>query len=511
MKNKLIALSLVIILSILGFLYWNSLQDQTKLPSEKWSRTYPIHTVVSNFSKLQSIADDNGYTISLTDFNKLEVLDCDAELSCKQNRTIDNLNTYKNSWSNKMDSYFIRENNLIHLNKSAGETTIATDVANFTMNENKLVYWTEENDIFVINTLSSNENQQFSTVDPIYYANIIDDEIFIMTKSKQDIIEVYSLNEGLTQLFTFQAPSQELLLSIDIFETKDNNFTMILDKKIISGGGSTKKIELVPFDLTAKGAPTFTIPIFEDRLTGINLKDINNPKVYQGEQGPIITFSATMYDPLEGQTNKIYVGEIKDGNIQADPATKAGTRYERSILLNEETIAYLRMKGKERHLEYASAEPQKVQESSGIMPGDYKAALYSLLGKLFNGFLLVLFAFVWIILSFMITYGASYLLNRMNYKHAYPTAFIIHLVALFGLQTYFLYSFTNIESIIYNVPFVSNIWQFTIFMIIAILVSIVPLLLLRQKVSEENFNVFTLYSMFMNLAILFLLVGPYIF
>lgn len=505
MKNRLIAFSLVIILSILGFLYWNSLQDQMKLPSEKWSRTYPIHTVVSNFNKLHSLAEDNGYTISLGDFHKLEVLDCDIDLSCTQNRTIDNLNTYKNSWHTKTDSYFIRENNLIHLNASSEEEIIAKGVANFTMNENKLIYWTEDNDIVL------SQAEKFHTEDPVYYAKIIDDQTFIMTKSNKDMITVYSLSDNLTQLFSFPVNSQELLLSIDIFETKDNNFTMILDKKIISGGGSTKKIEMVPFNLTTKGAPTFTIQSFEDRLTGINLKNINNPKVYQGEQGPIITFSATMYDPLEGQTNKIYVGEIKEGNIQADPATKAGTRYERSILLNEETIAYLRMKGKERHLAYSSAEPQKVQESSGIMSGDYKAALYSLLGKLFNGLLLIIFAFLWIILTFIVTYGTLFILNRLNYKHAYPTAFVIHLVALFGLQTYFLYQFTNIETIIHNVPFVSNMWEFSIFLIAAILLSVVPLLFVREKVSEDNFNVFSTYSLFMNLAILFLLVGPYIF
>ncbi|MDF2065114.1 hypothetical protein [Bacillus sp. Cr_A10] len=512
MKYKLIGLSILIIVCITGLLYWETLQEQTHPPSEQWSRSFQLETIEGNFAKLQSVQEENGYTISMLDFKKLEVLSCDKELECKRNRTIDSLNTYKNSWSDGTDSYYIKENSLIHTNTTSGEKVIASDVANFTKTVDSLVYWTENKDIVILESPFTKEEQRFRADEPVNFVKILEDQIFVVTENKQDkLYTLYSLSNELSELFTFTISGQENLLSMQIFQLIDKSYAIALDKKVLAGGSSTKNIELAQFDLSNHQSPIFDKLSFVENETNSSLSDIQSPMIYQGEQAPIITFSASLYDPSLGKVNKIFVGDLVDTTIQANAVTKVGNRYERSFLLNEETVAYLKMKGASRILEYSSSDETKKLETNNIMEGDYKAAFYTLLSNLFHGFLLAMFSFVWIFLTFIITYGSLFLLGKFKPEQSYKIAFTIHLIALFSMQSISLFKFTTIQSILHNIPFITEGWHFIVLLLLVMILSTIPLFLVRYKVSEETFNLFVLYTTFMNLAILFLLIGPYLF
>ena len=145
------------------------------------------------------------------------------------------------------------------------------------------------------------------------------------------------------------------------------------------------------------------------------------------------------------------------------------------------------MKGKVRFLEFSSSDEMKKKESNKIMTGDYKAAGYTLSGKFFNGFILILFAFSWIIASFLITYGLVLFLQKIRFAYAHQTAFAVHIIALFSIQTYFLFHFTSIEKIINKIPFVTENWHFVMLLLVSSILSTVPLYILRYKASEDTF------------------------
>ncbi|TQR19946.1 hypothetical protein [Psychrobacillus vulpis] len=511
MKNKLIFISFFIVLSIIGYLYWSTLQEQIELPSKQWSRSIPGDSIEGNFSKLQSLPEENGYTISLLDFKKLVVLSCDNDMKCEENRTIESLNTYKDSWSNQTDSYFIRDGTLIHSNVSSGEIEIANNVVNFSKTGDTLVYWTEDHNIVVLNSPLSSEKQQFKFDEPVSYATSLENQIFIVTENKEEeLYTLYNLADGVSQLFQFNISSQDILSSIHIFQQTEDSYTLVLDKKIIAGGSSTKIIESATFDLSLNQSPTFTKLSFIESQTGLKLKNIQFPSFYQGQHGPLITFSSTFYDQFGEKVSKIFVANFTGNTIQANAVTKPGSRYERSVLLNEQTVAYFKMKGANRYLQYSSSDEVIKQDTNRIMEGDYKAASYALLTKFFNGFLLILFSFAWIIPTLLVSYGSMFLLDKMKFARTYQTAFIVHLIALLSLQMYFLYRFTSIENIVNSIPFITENWHFALLLIISSILSAVPLFILRYKISEDNFNTCVLYTTFMNLGILFLLIGPYI-
>lgn len=511
LKNKLLLLSSLIICSIIAFLYWSTLSEQTQLPSQTWSRSFPVDNVEGSFFNLKAVPEEDGYTISLLDFKNLFVLSCNKDLECKENRTIDSLTTSKNSWNNKTESYYIKDNSLMHANAS-GETEIASNVTNFSKSEDTIIYWTDDQVLTVLKSPFSSEKQQLKMNEPIIYVKILEDQTFIVTEDKNnDRYILYNLSKGFSPLLQFKLASTEILSSLHIVEQKDKSYSLLVNKKIGSSGASTTNMELTNFDLSLNQTPTFDKLSFVEKETGIRLKNIQFPSVSQGEHGTVITFSSTFLDVTGEKVTKIFIGNLSNNSVQADPLTKSGTRYERSVFLNDQTVAYLKMKGSVRYLEYSSSDEAKQLESKKIMEGDYKAAGYLLLSKSFNGFILLLFSFVWLIIAFIITYGLLFLLQKGKLIHSYTTAFIIHLIALFSIQTYFIYRFVSLDSIIYNIPYITENWQFPIILIVSAILSVIPLFILRFKLIEDNFNLFVLYTSFMNLIILFFLIGPYMF
>ncbi len=347
--------------------------------------------------------------------------------------------------------------------------------------------------------------------DPITTVKIVENQIFVVTKNKDDeIYKLFSLSNEINNLLQFQLTSSEYLSSINILKQNDNNYSLLVDKKIGSAASITKSLELANFNLTSNQSPTFNKLSIVDDETGLQLKNIQFPTIYQGKHGSFITFSSTYYDFSGEKVTKVFVGNLSDQIIHASALTKKGSRYERPIFLNEQTVAYLKMKGANRFLEYSSTDEEKILESKGIMEGDYKAAGYILVSKSFNGFILILFSFVWLVPTFLITYGIL-LLQKRKFVQRYNTTFIIHLIALFSIQAYFFYRFTSLESVVYNIPYITESWQFTIILGVSAILSVLPLFIFRYKLSEDTFNLFVLYTTFMNLTTLFLLIGPYIF
>lgn len=512
MKNKLIIISTLIVLCLFGFQYWISLQIQTELPSEQWSRSFPVDTIESNFSKLQSVPTENGYTISMKNFKKQIVLSCNTDLECEEKRTIDAFNTYANSWSDDTNSYYIKDNALIHWNSSDGEKTIAPNVLDFAKTEDRIVYWTDDQKIIVLNSPFSAEDRHYNMSEPVEYVQIFEDQLFVVTKNeKTNLFTLYNLSDEPNQLFQFEINATEILSSMQIIQQTATNYFLLLDKKVSAGGTSTQNIQIASFDLAVDQSPIFNKLSFVEGQTGLLLEYIQAPTIFPGKQGPIIAFSSTFTDSSGEKVTKVFVGDFSETTIQAHAVTKSDGRYERPILLNEQTVAYLKMSGANRSLAYSSADEVKVQASSGIMKGDYKAALYKLIEKLFYGFILILLSFVWIVTALILTYVTLLILLKRKHAHSHTIAFFVHIVALLVIQVYFLFKFTSIENLISHIPFITENWHFVILLLLSSILSTVPIYILREKVSEDNFNVFVVYTTFMNLTVLFFLIGPYLF
>ncbi|MER2262668.1 MAG: hypothetical protein ABS934_11715 [Psychrobacillus sp.] len=499
MNKKLFAMTSIILLALIAIVYWFTLKEETRLPSDNWSRTFSVETPAHNYSSFQVLNEENGYVITLRNFKEQAILSCDLDLNCKEARSLPLSSSTTNVWSNEAESYFIKNYTLMH-----DKTEIAQDVENFVKSEDVLVYWTKDQQLTIVD---NGQEKAFDVAEPIYDVKIIGDNILAITKESQgDRFAVYHLANEPIQLFQLTSTAS-LVSSIQIIEQSPGEFLLLMDTTMVSGGAKTKVIQQAAFDLSPNQAIQLSKLTFQHEEDGRTLDDISHATLFQQDEQTLIAFTAT----LAGNKNQVFLGELADGKVFAISLTKAGTRYERPVILNKDEVAFLEMNGSQRELVYASSEPSKIEESKQIAKEDYKQAAYTQFSKSFNGLMLVLFGFAWIILAFAISYISTAVLNRFRFERTYTLGFIIHVVSLLVLQIFFLYRFTKVETTIANIPFITESWHFVVLLIAGSLLSTVPLLLARYKAEEDDYTYMVIYATFMNLAVLFFLVGPYIF
>ncbi|WP_342559818.1 hypothetical protein NSQ95_14020 [Psychrobacillus sp. FSL W7-1457] len=503
MNKKLFAMTSIILLALIAIVYWFTLKEETRLPSDNWSRTFSVETPANNYSNFQVLNEENGYVITLRNFKEQAILSCDLDLMCQEARSLALSSSSTNVWSNEAESYFIKNYTLMHFTES-GTTEIANDVQNFVKSGDTLVYWTKDHQLTV---LDNGQEKSYEVAEPIYDVKIIGENILAITKESQgDRFAVYHLINAPIQLFKLMSTAS-LVSSIQMIEQSPGTFLLLMDTTMVSGGAKTKVIQQAAFDLSPNQAIQLSKLPFQHEEDGRTLDDITHATLFQQDGQTLIAFTATR----AGNKNQVFLGELAGGKVLATSLTKAGTRYERPVILNKDEVAFLEMNGSQRELVYASSEPSKIEESKQIAKEDYKQAAYTQFSKSFNGLMLVLFGFAWIILAFAISYISTALLNRFRFERTYTLGFIIHVVSLLVLQIFFLYRFTKVETTIANIPFITESWQFVVLLVAGSLLSTVPLLLARYKPEDDDYTYMVIYATFMNLAVLFFLVGPYIF
>lgn len=507
MNKKLKLLNLLLIILLLVFQYFVVLSDHTALPSQEWSRSFPTNTNSGNYAKIHSVPTDNGYAISLLDFKKMDILDCSAAMDCTLKSTNLELNPYKNTWSDGDVSYFIHEDSLIR-SSSSENTTIASNVENFTKSNQSLVYWLKNNEVVI----QQGEDQpiSFSPEFPVHTSMIVNEQVFVITNNLQE--NIYTVLDGandFVELFQFYLNPSENLSSMQIADELDSKkYNLLLDTEILSAGKRTKVIRNASFDLSQNQEPSLTKLKFVDQESGSELTDIRFPLLLGGENGPSITFSAYTYDKTGEKTNNVFSGNYDSPLIKASAVTK-NDYYVQPIFLNNQTIAYFKLDGKEKTLMYSSATEEQRLLSEKVQEGDYKEALFSLIGLLINGFALVLLAFIWIIPALGIAYGILALLQKSHKPFAHAKAFYLNIFLLLFSQ---LVSFSTIihpERMLSKAPYLTEVWHVYLVIFIASIACVLPVFLSRTKVTEDNFNSLILYTTAMNLIIILLIFGPY--
>lgn len=489
----------IILLALIAIVYSFTLKEETRLPSDNWSRTFSVETPANNYSNFQFLNEESGYVITLRNFKEQAILSCDLDLTCKEARRLPLSSSSTNVWSNEADSYFIKNYTLMH-----DKTEIAQDVENFVKSGDVLVYWTKDQQLTVVD---NGQEKAFDVAEPIYDVKIIGVNILAITKESQgDRFAVYHLANEPIPLFKLTSTAS-LVSSIQLIEQSPADFLLLMDTTMVSGGAKTKVIQQAAFDLS----PNQTIKLakipFRNEEDGRILDDVTHATLFQQDGQTLIAFTATR----AGNKNQVFMGKLAGGKVLATSLTKPGTRYERPIIINKENVAFLEMNGSQRELVYASSESSKIEVSKQIAKEDYKQAAYTQFSKSFNGLMLILFGFAWIILAFAISYISTVVLNRFRFERTYTLGFIIHVVSLLVLQIFFLYRFTKVETTIANIPFITESWHFVVLLVAGSLLSTIPLLLARYKPEEDDYTYMVLYATFMNLAVLFFLVGPYIF
>jgi hypothetical protein len=507
MNNKLKIISLLIILILIGFQYTIVLDGQKSLPSKDWSRSFTTNVSPGNYATLKSIPTKTGYATSLLDFDKMEFLNCTENLQCNQVWSNSELNPYKNTWSDGENTYFIKEDSLIH-STSSGEITISENVENFAIYEETLMYWLKDQQVVI--QQGSNEPITYKSEYPIYTGMIVDEHFFIVTQNTSD--NEYMILEGknaFKELFKFHLNPMENLTSMILTSDSNTKFNLLLETGINSGGEMAKYLRSASFDLTESQTPPLTELAFFDKESGAELFNIRSPFLYKGQTGQTITFSAYMYNKFGKKVNKIFVGNYTKSPMNVSAVTKQGDSFINPTIINDQTITYFRLNGSEKELMYSSSKDEKITESNTVLKGDFKEAFYSLISLLFVGLVLLLLSFTWLVPGLGIGFGTLALLQKSRKPYAFPVSLYATTIGLVITQLVLFATVLHPEKIVLKAPYLTENWHVFLVIVLAGLGSILPVLLSRTKVTDENCNILILYTTGLNLFILLLLLGPY--
>lgn len=508
--RKIIALSSFVLLLIIAFQYYITMKEQTALPSEDWSRPYSIDVSPSNYNGIQSVASEDGQTINLVDLRKdLTVLNCDHDMICEEDRKFENIDTYKNTWSDQANTYYIKNEKLIHWNEGK-EQVIAEPVDDFVIAEQRILYWNSVNEVSIVDRDTLRVNAQFKADHNVYSIESDGQQTFVVLKDIEGSKYSVNLYDGdLTNLFEFHIRQAEALLDVKI--VSDEGYHLLIQKQVTEGGGRTISYFTAPFDnLQSDQTISLKKLKFNDAETGAKLLDAINAELFYSEDGPRLTFSGAMFDPKGEKVHKIYTADYDKEAIVATAVTKKGGLFSRPLQVNDETILFLKLDAKDRYLNYASAKEEKLAESNGIMEGDYKASTYHLITLTMNGIMLLLLSIIWLLPGLAIVYGTQSLWRRFNNQVPYKSLVVVYVIALLFFQVFGFFRMMNEAAIVYNIPFITQPWQLVGLLLISMVLTLLPLIVSKTKITEDDFNSSILYITLMNLTTLFLLIGPYI-
>lgn len=509
--KRLVIAGIVIVLFLLSFQYYVVFKEQTALPSEDWSRAYSIDLEPSNYTGIQSVPSDSGYTVSLIDLkNDLTVVSCGPDMACKLNRKLEKINTYKNTWSDNHNTYYIKFDKLNHW-ENGKESIVAEEVEDFIVNGEKLIYWNDDHEVTVINRDTLEVIDQFTMDLPLYSMEQVGSRIFIvLADPNRTNYPVYLYDGKLTKLFTIPVLYTESLLDVNIVAKGNDNHYLFFRKKVTEGGGTLNLYLTAPFNLQNSDQQISPKLVnFQDKESGDKLQDIINVAFYQLDESTRLTFSAATYDLSGNKIYKLYTGDYEEESLLVTPLTKKSERYSRPEQIADDTILFFRLKGNERYLNYASSDPAVVADSSKVREGDYKESMYQLITVLSKGLLLVLLSFIWLIPGLAIVYGIQNIWKRNDRSISLKWLVAIYSVSLLCFQAFAFMKIMNGQFMIANTPYISTAGQFVGLLLLSMVLTVLPIVVTRMKIIDDHFNSIIFYISLLNLTALFVLIGPY--
>ncbi|MET1014164.1 MAG: hypothetical protein ABWX61_06605 [Paenisporosarcina sp.] len=501
---KLITTLLIIL--FLGFQYSIFLNEQKIAPSPEWSRSLPTDGQVGDYYKLQSNPTEDGYSISRLTFKRWDYADCTYSLNCDQVWSKDNFDPQRQTWSDGNTSYFIEDETLYSASKPELNVPISSSVIDFTKNKDILVYWRTDNKLVV--QRGNEEAQEYVTDEPVWKSMIVDDQVFVLYKSViKNTIDINKVvNEKVMPFAQFKTKANESIHSMDLFSLNENQFGLFLEIGLKSGGARQKKIRSATISKINPEPITFSDITLVDKVSGEKLSEVNYPSVLKENNVTYMTFSANM-----SSGNHVFVGEFDPERIEAFPITKGGDLYTDPIMLNEDTVIYYKKVGPHKEMMYSSKLEENREISSKGLKGDSLEAFQNLFTQFFKGIMLALLSFLWIIPAT----GVSYILATQLQKRGNPFVSSImyssYIVVMLISQLSVFSQLLKPDLMVSRIPYLSETWHLYLILLTASVVSVLPLFLSRTKIIEDNANRAIVHVTLLNLVILFILLGPYIF
>lgn len=505
MKKSFKFITILLMIICLSFQYSIALKEQKLPPSPDWSRSFETDNQGSKYFKLQSVPTDKGYSVSRTTFKQWDYVECTYDLDCQELWSIDDFNYKKKTWSDGHTSYFIKDDTLFRSTTHGVNTAISSSVVDFTKTKDILVYWKTDNKLVV--QKGSDEPQEYVTDEPVWSSIVVDDQVFIVSKSViTNKVSISKVNETITPYTHFLSKSYETIHSMGIFSLNEDQYVLYLEIGMKEAGSRKKTLRTAVLSKTNPVDYKLSDINFFDKESGEKLRNMNYPSFYIGTNKILLTFSAT-----KSSGNHIFVAEFNPKLIEASAVSKSDNYYSHPLMINEDTVIYYKETRSGKVMMYSSKLEEKREASVIGLKGDALEAFHLLFAHLFKGILLAMLSVLWIVPATFFSYLVVNQLGKYDNQLKYFWMYIAYMVTLLITQFLLFSQLLHPETMVSQMIYLSETWHIYMILLIATIVSVLPVFLSLTKLDDDNTNRAIVHATILNLFTLFILIGPYFY
>jgi hypothetical protein len=452
MKTKAIVYPLIVIIALLGLLFYEHLKTETALPSEGWSRSINFDVTSSIISNPYVTRSEDFYYLYFPTEKGVIRLTLNEQLKVKQRLTLPiQVPSNTHLWAHEKHLIFVEQSELKLYNGKTTKT-LAKNVTNFTVNKDTLLFW-KENELYELD-VNSLQSKQLSVFPAKIFDVIVDKKaasylvVLQVNSSQYEFVMVES--EQTVQPKITHLPSLTLIGSESLEEVRfaRENENVYIVYGTYSSAQGIKAYRAYEIQLSLDNLSTVVngnrIDFYDKQFGG----KLPNPRyleisVDKGE----VSVLFTAIGPSSARSEEVNVYEAKKEENRWI-ASRRSTTHDVSLepfWLMDETILWLGFSGKDYTLYAASADSHIIADSQKLNVSDWKYAFSNMIMSLFGSTMILLFMIAWLILPAAFYFVMYYVNDRFIEYHSQRAIFIMMILYIISQLIFFTKSLSMVR------------------------------------------------------------------
>jgi hypothetical protein len=402
-KMKAFGLPLIIMLTLIGVLYFQQLQTLTELPNENWSRSIPFNMKADE----KPIAFQNGNEVFYSEKNKVHHFSVNEGLEVKNKGDISFTVPRGYSFWTDGEQFITLSQGTLKLS-GADEKVIAEDVTGISTRSDKVVYW-QGGDVYEVNplTLESKSIHSFSSdVANVFFGN---DGSYVVAQQMNDVnAELFFVSaegEVIQNSFMKVSNNKNNKLGNIAYSIQNGEITFIFDTQLRSQGVLSYQIHMAKTAVSELGtselkAENVTIV---NEANGAKLETPRYVQIMQSNEAPTLLFTAEGQGVGDGNAVSLYTGTFESNTTvraMSMTTTKGITHY--PVEASDGSIVWLDYTGGNYELYGASQSEEVKEQSTELGSRSYKEAGINTVLLLASSLVTFLVSFYWVLPSLLL-------------------------------------------------------------------------------------------------------------
>jgi hypothetical protein len=512
-NHKAFYLPIAVVLLLIGLVVWNNIRQETKLPTNDWSRSISI-PAESNSSEPIVHKEDNKYFVYTQLKDGIQKTTLDSKLNVvdekKKNFPIDERSRF---WSKGNQYAFVTSGGELLLYDGDKKTTVDNNVQILAPGKDRFAY-SKGNEVFVYDTKISKSTLIYTAKEKLAelsghpesnsFIAVVGEKVSMSAFFLQDNNEKYIASS----LLNYEKTSTDKFYNFRFAEAKEKVhfiYTLYSSKQ---GAKSFKTFYAAAPSNDIKDL-SFNQIAFIDESLGYEIENGKYQQINIEDNKPTFLFTATGPVSSKKEAGNVYRAVLKNGTWMAKRISTTQDYSTYPLKADPDTVFWLKATNlTDYQVHAASQNPAIIKESQSIHKQDVFNAVFDAFASTIVSFIAMTNAFVWIVPPILFL-GILYFVRIDMIENERPWVKWMTIALFILTQLYVIQSLFNDQFYTFAPKYLT--FEGSSF-VIPIVVSIVGLYVM-QAVKNKDWGLFAQVFYFIGVTVLFQLfiVGTYVY